>query len=252
MIAAGAEKFESKSFGGEKGYYKGDPRSDLTLEKVQSIFENQLFANCLLVDLQGGEPLLAKDFNRIVAFLADRGHLINTATNGLLLARRIADIKDAGISRISISVYESNWSMLERDLDKINSIFPVHMSLVLMRSMVDGQQDEMIEKARWFRDSGCLSLRLWGYRPPVANYKLEEIIDDTNKSYQDFRLRMEDALPGFCIWPETLQTGRAIVRVIWLSVVGPVQSCRDQTAICLMRIPISSSITLRLFRCAKT
>src|SRR5271157_4612974 len=32
--------------------------SEATLEKIQRIFANPLFGNCLLVDLSGGEPLL--------------------------------------------------------------------------------------------------------------------------------------------------------------------------------------------------
>src|SRR5436190_10122291 len=38
------------------------------LERVQRIFSNPLFANCLLVDILGGEPTLVKDLERIVAW----------------------------------------------------------------------------------------------------------------------------------------------------------------------------------------
>lgn len=180
--------------------------SDIDLEKVRRIFTNPLFANCLLVDLQGGEPLLVNDLNRIVAFLKGRGHITNTSTNGLLLLDRIAELKRAGITRINVSLYENNRAIIERDLAKINQVFPVHMSIVLLRSMVEGQQDKLIETARFIRDAGCRSLRFWIYRPSGDNIKSSEIISDTDPAYNEFRQKIEGAVPGFCLWPATVQT----------------------------------------------
>ncbi len=180
--------------------------SEATLEKVQRIFSNPLFANCLLVDLLGGEPLLVEDFDRIIAFLTERGHITNTSTNGLLLADRIADLKHAGISRINVSLYDANRSFMERNLARINKIFPVHTSLVLMRSMVEKMTDNLLETGRFVRDAGCLSLRFWMYRPIGIDPQPEEIIADTHPAYIEFRRRMEDALPGFCVWPASVKT----------------------------------------------
>lgn len=175
--------------------------NEANLEKVKRIFTNPLFSNCLLVDLLGGEPLLIKDLAQIVAYLTERGHITNTSTNGLLLADRIADLKRAGISRINVSLYDENRSVIERDLAKINRIFPVHMSLVLLRSMIEKQPEKLLEMARFVHDEGCLSLRFWMYRPMGVNPQPEEIIVDTHPTYLEFRRRMDDALPGFCIWP---------------------------------------------------
>jgi len=180
--------------------------SEATLEKVQRIFSNLLFANCLLVDLLGGEPLLVEDFDRIIAYLTERGHITNTSTNGLLLADRIADLKRAGISRINVSLYDANRSLMERNLAIINRIFPVHSSVVLMRSMVEKMPNQLLETARFVRDAGCLSLRFWIYRPIGIDPQPEEIIADTHPAYIEFRRRMEDALPGFCVWPVAVKT----------------------------------------------
>ena len=178
---------------------------EASLEKVQRIFANPLFANCLLVDLLGGEPLLVNDFDRIIAFLTSRGHLTNTSTNGMLLAARIKDLKLAGISRINVSVYDENRAVLERDLPGINQIFPVHASLVLLRSLVEKQPDKIIETARFIRDSGCRSLRLFMYRPMGINPQPAEVIDDAPPAYLEFRQKMESVLPGFCLWPAAIQ-----------------------------------------------
>lgn len=180
--------------------------SEATLEKVKRIFANPLFANCLLVDLQGGEPLLVKDFDRIVSYLVKRGHIVNTSTNGLLLANRIADLKHAGISRINVSLYDANRSIIERDIAKVNKVFPVHMSIVLLRSKIEKEQNKLLETARFLRDAGCRSLRFWIYRPMGIDPKPEEIINDTLPAYIEFRRRMDDTLPGFCLWPAEIQT----------------------------------------------
>ena len=181
--------------------------SEATLEKVKHIFANPLFANCVLVDLQGGEPLMVDDFEALVAYLVERGHIVNTSTNGLLLAERIAGLKRAGISRINVSLYDTNRAVMERDLPKINQIFPVHTSIVLLRSKVEREQNELLEAARFVRETGCRSLRFWLYRPIGVDPKPQEIIDDALPAYREFRRRMEEALPGFCLWPATILTG---------------------------------------------
>lgn len=180
--------------------------TEATLDKVKRIFANPLFANCLVVDLQGGEPLLVKDFERIVAYLVKRGHIVNTSTNILLLAECITGLKRAGISRINVSLYEANRSIVERDIVKINKIFPVHMSIVLLRSKVEKEQDKLIETACFIRDTGCISLRFWIYRPMGLDPKPEEIIPDNLPAYIKFRQRIDKALPGFCLWPAAMQT----------------------------------------------
>ena len=184
---------------------KGWRNLEATLEKIQQIFANPLFSNCLMVDLLGGEPLLVLKLDSIVAWLSKRGHIINTSTNGLNLLKRISDLKRAGISRINISLYDENQSVLERDLTEINKIFPVHTSIVLERSVVENEQDKLLEKARFIHDAGCLSLRVWIYRPMGIEPKAEETIDNTLPAYIEFQRRMEESLPGFCVWPTTVQ-----------------------------------------------
>lgn len=189
---------------------KGDVvKNEASLEKVKRIFANPLFANCLYVDLAGGEPLLIKDLDRIIAYLTKRGHITNIATNGLLLSKRIAGLKRAGISRINVSLYKQNRLAMEHDLAMINRIFPVHASFVLLRSEVEKQQDKLLEMANFVHDAGCLSLRFWMYRPMGLHPQPKEVIDSTNPTYIKFRRRMEDALPGFCVWPTTVMVKKA-------------------------------------------
>ena len=181
-------------------------QNDIDLEKLKRIFANPLFANCLFVDLLGGEPLLVKDLDRIVAYLTKRGYLTNTSTNGLLLLNRIADLKRAGISRINVSLYDENRSVLERDLVKINRIFPVHTSLVLLRSQVEKQPDKLFDTVRFIHNAGCRSIRFWIYRPVGLHPQPEEVISDTHIAYIDFRRRLNDVFGDFCLWPAVIQS----------------------------------------------
>jgi uncharacterized Fe-S cluster-containing radical SAM superfamily protein len=178
---------------------------EATLDKIQRIFSNPLFGNCLLVDLQGGEPLLVEDLDAIVSYLVGRGHIVNTSTNGVLLAERIAGLKRAGISRINVSLYDNNQKVIERDLSQINRVFPVHMSIVLLRSRLESDPGGLLETARFLHAEGCRSLRFWMYRPLGADPLAHEIIDDALPAYLEFRRRMDQALPGFCLWPAAVQ-----------------------------------------------
>jgi pyruvate-formate lyase-activating enzyme len=199
--------------------------SEATLAKIKRIFSNPLFDKCLLVDLQGGEPLMVDDLEAIVSYLVEGGSIVNLSTNGLLLAERIVGLKRAGISRINVSLYDANRAALERDLAKINQVFPVHISIVLLRSQVEGNQDELLRAARFSRDAGCRSLRFWIYRPMGLQPTPEEIIDDALPSYLEFRRRMDDALPGFCLWPAAVQKGtfKKLCPQLWQRVTCDVQ-----------------------------
>jgi MoaA/NifB/PqqE/SkfB family radical SAM enzyme len=179
--------------------------SEATLEKIKRIFANPLFSNCLLVDLLGGEPLLVDELEDIVAYLAQRGHMVNFATNGLLLAGRIEALKRAGVSRINISLYDTNRAVLDRELSGINRIFPVHTSRVLLRSELENHQEEILERARAVQSAGCRSLRFYVYRPMGAAPNPEEIIDEDLSTFVEFRKRVEAALPGFCLWPAAIR-----------------------------------------------
>jgi organic radical activating enzyme len=181
--------------------------TEATLEKVRKIMENPLFSRALLVDLLGGEPLLVKDLGRIVQYLSQRGHLINTATNGILLASRIKELKTAGITRINVSLYDASRETLRKDLPYINSIFPVHASLVLLRSEVENNPHKIFETVKFAQDTRCRSLRFWMYRPMGLNPDQNEIITDINPAYRDLKRKIEETAPGFCLWPNPVKSG---------------------------------------------
>ena len=58
------------------------------------------------VRLTGGEPLLRKDLPELVRMLSDleRVHELALTTNGLLLEAQARPLKDAGLSRVTVSI----------------------------------------------------------------------------------------------------------------------------------------------------
>jgi uncharacterized Fe-S cluster-containing radical SAM superfamily protein len=186
--------------------------TEATLAKIQRIFSNPLFSNCLLVDLLGGEPLLVAELEEIVAYLAKRGHIVNLATNGLGLIDRIEGLERAGISRINVSLYDTNLHLIEAEFPAINRVFPVHTSIVLLRSDVEQRSSELLSTVRRVQAAGCRSLRFWMYRPMGIAPNPAEIIDDALPAYIEFKERMEGELPGFCLWPAAVRQGPVVKR----------------------------------------
>src|SRR5580765_4792345 len=57
------------------------------------------------IRLTGGEPLLRRHLERLVAMLSEIGGLdLTLTTNGALLARKARELKDAGLKRVTVSL----------------------------------------------------------------------------------------------------------------------------------------------------
>jgi cyclic pyranopterin phosphate synthase len=87
--------------------YPSSPRtSDLTGDDVAAIAEAAVRVGIARIRLTGGEPLLRNDLTAIVSRLRRLPGLEDLAltTNGQLLADRAADLADAGLMRVNISL----------------------------------------------------------------------------------------------------------------------------------------------------
>lgn len=146
------------------------------------------------VRFTGGEPLLRKSLEEIVAFTAalatDEGHAPDTAltTNGLGLHRRAAALRDAGLRRVNISLdaidpeIYAKISRRDRLADVIAGIdasikvglTPVKINTVLMRGV---NEDQAVPLARFALERG-VQLRFIEQMPlgPHTAWDREEII----------------------------------------------------------------------------
>jgi GTP 3',8-cyclase len=83
------------------------PREDvLHFEETSALVDAFLSLGVDKIRLTGGEPLLRRDVPALVRMLAGKRGLKDLAltTNGVLLADQIAALKDAGLSRITVSL----------------------------------------------------------------------------------------------------------------------------------------------------
>jgi cyclic pyranopterin phosphate synthase len=78
----------------------------LTFEEIDALVAVFTTLGVHRLRLTGGEPLLRRDLPRLVALLARRPGIDDLAitTNGLLLAEQAADLKKAGLGRVTVSL----------------------------------------------------------------------------------------------------------------------------------------------------
>ncbi len=78
----------------------------LTFEEIVSVVKNSMALGIKKVRLTGGEPLMRRDIDELVAMIAKVDGVIDLAmtTNGVLLEKYAQKLKDAGLNRINISL----------------------------------------------------------------------------------------------------------------------------------------------------
>ena len=180
------------------------PKEEMTLELIKEFFSHKLLKNCMLVDLLGGEPLLCKDIIPIVEYLSRKGFLTNTSTNGLLLANNIEKLRDAGITRVNVSVYPDNFNILKNSLSSINRIYQVHASYVLTKTILEKSKQSVFDVVDLAYSSGCKSLRFWMYRPLGKIPNNDEVVLDDSPIYKEFKEELMERYSDFVLFPQTV------------------------------------------------
>jgi cyclic pyranopterin phosphate synthase len=124
------------------------------------------------IRLTGGEPLMRKDIEKLVAMLAQlrtpqgKPVKLTLTTNGVLLARKARALKDAGLNRVTVSLDSLDPAMFARMSDSHFTpddvlagiaaavdagLAPVKINMVVRRGVNDGQ---ILPMARRFRGTG--------------------------------------------------------------------------------------------------
>jgi cyclic pyranopterin phosphate synthase len=144
------------------------PREQLlTFEEIDRVARAFTRAGVTKVRLTGGEPLLRRDLDRLVAMLAREPRVdLTLTTNAALLADRARPLRDAGLSRLNVSLDslddETFRAMNDVDfpvarvLEGIDAaaeagFLPVKINMVVKRGVNDGDVVAMAER---FRGSG--------------------------------------------------------------------------------------------------
>jgi cyclic pyranopterin phosphate synthase len=142
------------------------PREELlSFEEIVTVVRAAVAEGVTKVRLTGGEPLLRREIDRLVAMLAavDGVSDIALTTNGLLLARNAQRLRDAGLDRVTVSLDALDRSALrsmsdadvspEVILDGIESatragLEPVKVNMVVRRGRNDHCVPQMAERFR--------------------------------------------------------------------------------------------------------
>ena len=201
----------------------------LTFEEIARLTRVFVGLGVEKVRLTGGEPLLRRDIEKLVAMLAAIDGLDDLAltTNGSLLSEKAQALKDAGLSRVSVSLDSLNDAtfMALNDVDFPVSpvleaidtaarvgLTPVKVDMVVKRGVNDG---DLLDMAGSFRHTGHI-LRFIEYMDvgTTNGWRLDDvvpaaaIVDRINAVWP-----IEPSTPTTTArWPSAIVTGTAPVR----------------------------------------
>ena len=147
--------------------YRFLPRRELlTFEEIERVARAFVGLGVRKLRLTGGEPLLRRDVEQLVARLAGLGELdVTLTTNAALLAQKAEALADAGLSRVTVSLDSLDDEVFRamndvdfsvtRVLEGIDAAaavgLPIKVNVVVKRGV---NERSVVEIARHFRGTG--------------------------------------------------------------------------------------------------
>jgi cyclic pyranopterin phosphate synthase len=147
------------------GYRFLDRRELLTFEEIARVAGVFATAGVRKVRITGGEPLVRRDLERLVAMLAELDVDLTLTTNGSLLPQKARVLADAGLRRITVSLDSLDDAQfralndvdfpVDRVLEGIDAAsaagLPVKVNAVIKRG---ANEDQIVPMAAFFRERG--------------------------------------------------------------------------------------------------
>ncbi|TMC52230.1 MAG: radical SAM protein, partial [Chloroflexi bacterium] len=149
--------------------YQFLPQSEvLTFEEIARLVGIFVELGVQKIRLTGGEPLVRRDVERLVAMLSPLGKDVDLTltTNGSLLAAKAKALADAGLKRITVSLDSLDDATFKRmnDVDfpvqrvldgiaaaEAAGLAPIKVNMVVRRGL---NEDSVLPMARHFRGTG--------------------------------------------------------------------------------------------------
>jgi cyclic pyranopterin phosphate synthase len=142
-----------------------DRRELLSFEEITRVARVFVAAGVTKLRITGGEPLVRRELERLIAQLAELGVDLTLTTNGSLLPQKAQALADAGLRRITVSLDSLDDAIfralndvdfsVERVLDGIEAAsaagLPVKVNAVIKRGVND---DQVVPLAAFFRERG--------------------------------------------------------------------------------------------------
>jgi cyclic pyranopterin phosphate synthase len=140
-------------------------RELLSFEEITRVARTFVSAGVKKIRITGGEPLVRRDLERLIAQLADLDVDLTLTTNGSLLPQKAQALADAGLRRITVSLDSLDDAIfralndvdfpVSRVLDGIDAAsaagLPVKVNAVIKRGVND---DQVVPLAAFFREHG--------------------------------------------------------------------------------------------------
>ena len=198
------------------------PKKDLmTANEIYAIAKTFVNNGVNKIRLTGGEPLLRKDFPEIVAQLASLETEISITTNGILIDKHLAVLKQYNIKKINLSLdtlVASKFQTItlrnqfEKVIDNLqlllNNDFKIKINVVLIKGFNDNEIVDFIKLTQFLP----LSIRFIEFMPFAGNEwdkskmvsydkilskvknhfsvsEIEKLEDDTNFTAREFKIK---------------------------------------------------------------
>jgi cyclic pyranopterin phosphate synthase len=165
-----------------------DRKELLTFEEIARVARIAVGLGVEKLRITGGEPLVRRELERLIAALAPLGAELTLTTNASLLAAKAQLLADAGLNRITVSLDSLDDATframndvdfpVERVLEGIEAAaaagLPVKVNAVVKRGLND---DGIVEMARFFRETGH-TLRFIEYMDVGATngWRLDDVV----------------------------------------------------------------------------
>jgi cyclic pyranopterin phosphate synthase len=167
------------------------PGELLTFEEIERLARVFIANGVEKIRVTGGEPLVRRDIEKLVAMLAHLDGLkdLTLTTNGSLLARKAQALKEAGLKRITVSLdsLDDAVFMAMNDVDfpvarvlegieaaREAGLWPIKINMVVKRGVND---QSVVDMARHFRGTGYI-LRFIEYMDvgTTNGWKLDDVV----------------------------------------------------------------------------
>jgi cyclic pyranopterin phosphate synthase len=165
----------------DEGLALFEPRQILSYEEILAVVRAAAHCGFSKFRLTGGEPLIRREVCTLIARMADMDHVreVTLTTNGVLLAELAADLLQAGLNRLNISLDTLNpvkfqkitgrnyFARVMRGIEQAQAVgfSPVKINVVVIRGVND---DELEAFARWSMET-ALVVRFIEYMPIGRN-----------------------------------------------------------------------------------
>lgn len=83
-------------------YFNRSIKNEMTTEEIKTLVKDLKNNGCLRISFSGGEPLLRKDISELIDYAKSQGMSVTLDSNGILVPKRLADLKNLDSLAISL------------------------------------------------------------------------------------------------------------------------------------------------------